>query len=787
MRAVRRAAHAAGAVVVCFGAEGRALAQGAAFAAIPGVREPSGRVIVKLKDERALRDERRDPGVRVQMLDLLEAARAESLGLEGVFVVEGAGALHFEAAAGAFMATGAIEYIEPDWRVFPAVEPDDPGLTSQWQHDALGTREAWSVSTGLPVIVCAACDSGVQPDHPDLAGALVPGADAVGSGPPVPQAAGGDVSPANGHGTFVAGCMGAIGDNGVGVSGVGWNLSVMPVRVTDSADGTALMSDIAEGAVWAARNGARVVNCSYTGVDTSTAQATGATVRAEGGLLFWSAGNDGRWLSGFDHADVIVVGATTPDGERASWSAYGPAVDVFAPGSGVWSTRLGSGYGPDSGTSYSSPIAAGVAALVWSAEPALTPGEVEQMLFAGCEDAGAPGEDDEWGHGRVSAAGSVALVPVASSPPGSFETLAPPHGASDVGTAPVFEWHAADGASWYEVVVDDDPAFGSPEISAVAFGTRHEPAFLSLAYDTAYHARVTAHNVAGEIGSAGGVVTFSTGPASAPGPFSILSPADGSTGVPLVTGVSWTASSTAERYRVTLDDDADLASPIVEHVVGWDQPWVGLGVTLEHQSTYHWSVVAENDAGATAASPGTATFTTVGLPPPRSFSLLSPGAGATDVAEIPAFEWGRSTGAQRYVLEVATDALFGAMVYSVAVEAGPDGGPADESIWQRWKLSHLVPAGTLDRGVTYHWRVTAENGGGLRPGFPGAMSFTTISGAACVGDVNGDGVTDIFDFGVLVTNLGRWNVGHEGGDLTGDGYVDVADFGVLVGDFGCGE
>jgi len=235
--------------------------------------------------------------------------------------------------------------------------------------------------------------------HPDLLPSLVPGYNAA-SGKA--EADGGDTSDINGHGTHVAGCAAAIGNNLIGVVGVGWNFKIMPIRVTNSPSGSAYLDDLLEGARWAVDHGAKVISASYSGVESSAIQSTGAYIRSKGGLYLYAAGNSSTNLSWFDHPDVVVVGATDPNDNRAWFSSYGKAVDVFAPGTDIWSTYLGGTYAPLSGTSMATPIANGVFALVWSFNPKLTSQQVELIVERSCDDLGAKGNDNTYGWGRVN-------------------------------------------------------------------------------------------------------------------------------------------------------------------------------------------------------------------------------------------------------------------------------------------------------------------------------------------------------------------------------------------------
>jgi hypothetical protein len=264
------------------------------------------------------------------------------------------------------------------------------------------------------------CDSGVDLDHPDLAAALVSGYNAVDQ---MAQADGGTVDGLTDHGTQVAGTAAALGNNGVGVSGVGWSLSIMPIRVSNQPNDTALISDINDGARWAAEHGARVINASFSNVQSASVQTTGAYVKSLGSLYVWSAGNAASPLGFFDHPDVIIVSATDQADGLAVFSNYGRAVDVAAPGVDILTTDLG-GYGTISGTSFSAPMTAGVLGLIWSVNPLLPPRAVEVILAITGDDLGEVGEDDVYGHGRINAATAAQLALDAATmplPPVAFD------------------------------------------------------------------------------------------------------------------------------------------------------------------------------------------------------------------------------------------------------------------------------------------------------------------------------------------------------------------------------
>lgn len=317
-------------------------------------------------------------------------------------VPEGAGEREHAAA---LLATGLFEYVVPNWRVYPlGTTPNDPLFGSQWHHQTIHSEAAWDWVTDTSTVIAAFTDTGVDLGHPDLAASLVPGYNTVEH---LAQVNGGTIQDIHGHGTCVAGTIGAIGNNGIGVAGVCWNVKLMPIRVSNSSSGSSTIADLEEGARWAAENGAKTVSASYTGVETPSLDVTGAYIRSLGSLYFYAADNYNQNHSSFDWANVIVVAATDQSDAKAWFSSYGLAIDCAAPGVDIWCTTLGGGYGPASGTSFSTPMTNGVAATIYAIHPYLGPAEIEERLYRGCDDLGAPGEDNIFGRGRVNLEGAV--------------------------------------------------------------------------------------------------------------------------------------------------------------------------------------------------------------------------------------------------------------------------------------------------------------------------------------------------------------------------------------------
>lgn len=323
------------------------------------------------------------------------------------------------------MATGAFQYVEPDWILFPIGCPNDSFFGSQWHHAAnrLASCAAWDIETGSPTVIVGICDTGVRTTHQDLLLNRVQGYH-------VPsqkwESQGGPINDINGHGTLCTGSAAANGFNGVGVSGMGWNIGHRMLRVTDSSDGSASLSNLTLAARRSAEFGDKVASVSYSGVNNSSVFTTGTYVRSLGALLVWAAGNSNINLNGNREDDVIVVGATDQNDAKASFSNYGPLVDLVAPGVSILTTSNAgnTSYAYANGTSFATPIVAGLCALIWSRNPDLTPAQVENIIRSTCKDLGAAGVDNIFGYGRIVSSAALAATP----PPSDTTPPAPPTG-----------------------------------------------------------------------------------------------------------------------------------------------------------------------------------------------------------------------------------------------------------------------------------------------------------------------------------------------------------------------
>jgi subtilisin family serine protease len=370
--------------------------------------------------------------------------RAENARLDKQLALPGAGLVKLPpgqsvaAAAGAFEQHADVLYAQPNYVYHSDAIPSDPFFDTLWGLNNTGqpvdgvsgtddadidASEAWSLTTGSDAVKVAVVDTGVEYDHPDLAGNIAE----LG-----PDYYSGDLDPRdeNGHGTHVAGTMGAQGNNGVGVTGVNWDVGLMPIRVLGpTGSGTTAM--IANGFTYAAQHGAKVVNASLGGgtFDPTLADAIAAAAET---LFVVAAGNGGADRVGDDNdlsgqqiypcgyalANVVCAAATDLNDGLASFSNYGAtSVDLAAPGVRISSTYVGGTYVHNQGTSMAAPHVAGVAALLLASNPTASVATLRAALLSSVDPLPALG-------GKVVSAGRLnahkallALTPASVPPP----------------------------------------------------------------------------------------------------------------------------------------------------------------------------------------------------------------------------------------------------------------------------------------------------------------------------------------------------------------------------------
>ncbi len=318
----------------------------------------------------------------------------------------------FRAVARALARDPRVAYAEPNYYLETLATPDDPRLGEQWNLLDFGLPQAWALQTGAAGagVVLAVIDSAVDATHVDLKQKTLPGYDFFEhDADPRP----GPGSPEPDHGTHVAGIALATGDNATGVTGVayGGGVELLPIKVFPDAPGTGDVNALLDALLWAAGlevegvgtnpHPARVINLSLgvrpADVSTGTLKSIDDVTKRvyeRGVIMFAAAGNDG--VSTFIRSPasspwVCAVGSVDGDYRRSAFSAYaanGESVDFVAPGGlkpgsfcgSVLSTFADDDYGCLAGTSMASPFVAGVAALVLSQTPGLSPIELLTKL-----------------------------------------------------------------------------------------------------------------------------------------------------------------------------------------------------------------------------------------------------------------------------------------------------------------------------------------------------------------------------------------------------------------------
>jgi thermitase len=362
-----------------------------------------------------LGDRGTDTAVRDRILRLHGAAlrrHLPELGFSIVDVPEESCA----AVIASLQSTGLFAYVERDSYAHTAAVPNDPSYGSQWYLPRIHSAEAWGVTTGSATIVVAVIDSGVDAAHPDLTSKLVAGWNFVKSTS--------ETVDVLGHGTAVAGTVAAASNNSIGIAGVTWASKVMPLVVVDDTD-YASYSNIAAAIQYAADQGVRIINISIGGPASSmTMQNAVDYAWKKGALIFASAMNDStsspRYPAACNH--VVAVSATDSADHLAGFSNYGSWITLSAPGTNILSTADRGGYNFWSGTSFASPIVAGVAALCLAENPALGNAALLSILLDTADDIGTPGFDTSFGYGRINAYRAVAAVRQAMAPPAATTT-----------------------------------------------------------------------------------------------------------------------------------------------------------------------------------------------------------------------------------------------------------------------------------------------------------------------------------------------------------------------------
>jgi subtilisin family serine protease len=300
----------------------------------------------------------------------------------------------------------------------PEPEPEpQPAQQEPWGITHIEAPDAWGISMGSGIKM-AILDTGIQLDHPDLKTNIKGGINIINS----------QKSPAddNGHGTHVAGIIGAL-DNDIGVVGVAPDVQLYAVKVLNK-QGSGYVSDIISGLTWCIDNGIDVVNMSFgSSTDVKAFREAVKAAHNAGMVLVAAAGNSGPKMDTVSYpakyVEVIAVSATDSEDSIASFSSRGSEIELAAPGVTIKSTYTGSSYKVFSGTSMAAPHVAGVAALVWADNGRLTNEGVRSVLHEAATELGTPGRDSYYGFGLVNAYRAVVRKALSRFTPFEYSLL----------------------------------------------------------------------------------------------------------------------------------------------------------------------------------------------------------------------------------------------------------------------------------------------------------------------------------------------------------------------------
>lgn len=344
----------------------------------------------------------------VKFKDSVSESKVKSLAVKGKDEVKEKGSKfhvikvkdgNVDAAIAEYEASGDVEYAEPNYTYHASWTPNDTYFSNgvQYAPQKVSAQSAWDITRGSSTTKIAIIDTGVDYNHPDLAGKVIKGYDYVSDDwDPMDQ---------NDHGTHAAGIAAAATNNARGIAGMAPNVSIYAVRVLD-ANGSGSLDDVANGIYHAVDNGAKVVSLSLGGPGSATSLQNAVNYAvSKGVVVVAAAGNENTSAPSYPayYSGAIAVAATDRNDLRASFSNYGSWVDVAAPGVDIASTVRNGGYAYMSGTSMACPLVAGVAGLLASQ------GRSASNIRAAIENTADPisGTGSYYSKGRVNAADAV--------------------------------------------------------------------------------------------------------------------------------------------------------------------------------------------------------------------------------------------------------------------------------------------------------------------------------------------------------------------------------------------
>ncbi|MEY3176139.1 MAG: hypothetical protein RLZZ436_4053 [Planctomycetota bacterium] len=398
------------------------------------------------------------PEAAVESLSaLVPGTESRPLGNYGVFLMKLPAGRSVPAAISMLQGQPGIRYAEPDWLQTTSAVPNDPDYGQMWGMENTGQSVngyagtagadvdadvAWNFSTGSRSVVVAVIDTGVDFRHPDLAANIWVNAGEI-AGNNIDDDnngyvddvngydfADGDSDPSDilGHGTHVAGTVGAVGDNGIGTTGINWNVSIMPLKAATAFGGLPVSATI-EALNYAVMMGSTVSNHSYGSYFSSQAQEDSIIAAgAAGHIVVCAAGNDTNnndffpaFPTSYPQDNLISVAATDQDDNLASFSNFGAFnVDIGAPGVNIWSTTPQGGsfiypadYAFSDGTSMASPMVAGAIGLIRSLAPTVNYRTVIDAVYQGADRLASLNGLVSTG-ARLNVAGALQQLPLAT-------------------------------------------------------------------------------------------------------------------------------------------------------------------------------------------------------------------------------------------------------------------------------------------------------------------------------------------------------------------------------------
>ena len=501
----------------------------------------------------------------------------------------------------AYLAAPEVVAVEPDRALAVAEVPNDPMYPQEWGLARVQAAQAWDVSHSSSAVKVAILDCGIFAGHPDVGPKVVLARDFTGAG---------TTNDGCDHGTHVAGIAAATVNNGVGVAGLGRDAAILNGKVIRD-DGTTNEGFVVEGLIWAADNGARVINLSLAGqVACSLAMqnaidyawGAGAVIAAAAGNL----GIQGAATPG-NCNHVLAVAATDQTDARAAFSNFGATtVDLAAPGVGILSTDNVGDYVTKSGTSMATPFVAGLAALVWTTPWGIDNQAVVDRLTFQADPISGTGT--LWQYGRINAARAVGATPspVDTTPPTILGVLA----GGITATGATITW-ATNEVATSQVEYGPTTAYGSTTTLDPTLVTLHTQTLSGLTAGTLYHYRVRSTDAAGNL-AVSTDSSFSTTPppvldTTPPVVSSVGASAVTSTGATITWATDEVATSQVEYGPTTAYGSTTTLDPTL--VTLHAQTLSGLAAG----TLYHYRVRSTDAAGNLAVS-ADATFSTSAAP-----------------------------------------------------------------------------------------------------------------------------------------------------------------------------